>query len=1289
MEDDAPSRLRSAASYKKFHPQALACSPPTFLPDGQSAQSASAGDDFSSLGATSGDDGIALFRTSRPDVPLLVLSHSSMVGSHSRATGGIQNLAFEPTLTDSVLLAASRGNGLLIWDASGHSLSPLMGRLALDSTETSSTSSHDICSMAWKSAAAQPMIATATAAYTCLWDLRSSLGAKTSKPSLRFGSLNNTLALIQVAFSHKEECATMDSSGLVRVYDLRMTGGAKPKTLTIFPSFHFAGVGLASFRTSADDSYWMTWGLDAPKADAIVKIWSTAPTNTQTDLGETDSDTYWHMDGSADRTRSESISLLKTGTQMAQFTMPYLACARVCPAPFENSVVTVGLTKGGGSGWKAELWKLSVEDDEASENTDTFGVEKMVSFSGDRNFDFGVDNPIGPLRGAELALSQSPLPITRAQQRETGLATRDDWELLLCCMSQDGLVTTSVVAEAPSTRMTKASSQSGGPRLASRSLRYIPNERRGNSTLDAASALKSIGDFGHGRNSMDDSRHAYAHNNDAQNAPPSPDKTTNKSMDGEQSKNASTHRGEGSTMPFDMDVGFAPVIIEQAGLGPSAVVSDEAESTGVELSIQQSRVTKHVATDRVPCPRLCGATFSPGIGGLVSFDNGEIRTMWAWYKNNESRRKSSGLRSSSDTVKENSNYPRLKKDLDDMTKAAKDAQWGENSEDRLAGDSDSEGSIDDLFEDSSSEEGDMDSLAPGEQEEAEKSHDIYQTYFGSQQKPIGFPNTTAKNSTEGEVTTGMVVDDVALAAQERQRRLASFDGPTSEVLAPVVRISFDTNAKMFNGQTVELAENLLLGDWNVIAKFAKLDDASTHGTVPSSPTGAPFDIGLWSPIRGKTMVGATNIPRASTTGGISLVHSDPSIHMPSRTNQAPAPSLARDDEFVHDGEYTTRPRREESMLILRKLLPTPYQSLLSPPDSHLLPNKLESAVSPMKRSASSGAIMQTAMQAVRASLVAPPGTPAEAASGNIFNKPKVGVFTMPTQRTAAFRATSDSLLKLICIHNSNVCRDYGQNEKADTWSMIAHAAENHLHDDGNDSFSGWGSAAIGRELVASLLKYYETEGDVQMVASMICVLNTDQSSDNNSQRTVSLLSPDQNDKYDLYIQRYAELVFRWGLLTKRVELHKHLSRHLPVTDGVQLLPTSSATNHRNDEIDDNDVIPTRSGISFGGSCQRCHATITTHASNICSSCHDYAFRCIMCDNAVRGLFTVCSLCGHGGHLNHVMSWFEGQTKCPSGCGCVCVLTSSGEHASRADEPELLPVQGNKSNIVRFEPSAAW
>ncbi|KAL3102002.1 hypothetical protein niasHS_003411 [Heterodera schachtii] len=63
------------------------------------------------------------------------------------------------------------------------------------------------------------------------------------------------------------------------------------------------------------------------------------------------------------------------------------------------------------------------------------------------------------------------------------------------------------------------------------------------------------------------------------------------------------------------------------------------------------------------------------------------------------------------------------------------------------------------------------------------------------------------------------------------------------------------------------------------------------------------------------------------------------------------------------------------------------------------------------------------------------------------------------------------------------------------------------------------------------------------------------------------------------------------------------------------------------------------------------------ASPRCKSCqrlHDY--NCCICETRVRGLWTTCSGCGHGGHLEHIREWFAQWDECPvPGCGHKCAV----------------------------------
>ncbi|RNA39122.1 WD repeat-containing 24 [Brachionus plicatilis] len=69
-------------------------------------------------------------------------------------------------------------------------------------------------------------------------------------------------------------------------------------------------------------------------------------------------------------------------------------------------------------------------------------------------------------------------------------------------------------------------------------------------------------------------------------------------------------------------------------------------------------------------------------------------------------------------------------------------------------------------------------------------------------------------------------------------------------------------------------------------------------------------------------------------------------------------------------------------------------------------------------------------------------------------------------------------------------------------------------------------------------------------------------------------------------------------------------------------------------------------------CASCKITIKP-GTQICKDCKKNAFLCSYCHLPVKRLYAWCNACCHGGHLSHMMKWFEANRKCPTGCGCTC------------------------------------
>ena len=180
------------------------------------------------------------------------------------------------------------------------------------------------------------------------------------------------------------------------------------------------------------------------------------------------------------------------------------------------------------------------------------------------------------------------------------------------------------------------------------------------------------------------------------------------------------------------------------------------------------------------------------------------------------------------------------------------------------------------------------------------------------------------------------------------------------------------------------------------------------------------------------------------------------------------------------------------------------------------------------------------------------------------------------------------------MHNAKVCEELGEMPKMGTWRLVSKVVQNKRNRRGR-GFDGWGEA-LGGNLIGSLLTFYESLGDVQMLSSLVCVLR-----DNGQcRRKLFILPKDHSSRYDLYIRCYSDLLYGWGLLTKRAELVKHLTQSILL-----------------DEVNDDEGM---GGLAFDIECPQCSGN--THFG-YCRPCNDFSFRCTICDNAVRGLFTVC------------------------------------------------------------------
>ena len=368
---------------------------------------------------------------------------------------------------------------------------------------------------------------------------------------------------------------------------------------------------------------------------------------------------------------------------------------------------------------------------------------------------------------------------------------------------------------------------------------------------------------------------------------------------------------------------------------------------------------------------------------------------------------------------------------------------------------------------------------------------------------------------------------------------------------------------------------------------------------------------------------------------------------------------------VDSFDHGVRPNMEESMTFLKKLFTHQqeggggFPSLLSPPDSPLRKFLFElirlllklianffllvlNNLTKTKRSSSTGQMRH--LNAIENKIPAS-SLPHMALESNKNGGVQLGVYTLSQRRQGQEHESKNELesIRRICLHNASVCQKHKETEKENVWNLLAQTVESQMDDEGK-TFNGWGGnggGALGVDLISNLLKFYENLGDVQMLATMFCVLSGGRRN-TNIEDGPYLLPQGQDEKYDSYIRRYAELLYGWGLLSTRAEVNKHLLR-APKSSGDMSQAANSAESGRSP------------GLAVVFMCPRCGRDADFN-TNVCRNCQDFAFRCSICDNAVRGLFTVCDICNHGGHVEHMKSWFANQTECPTGCGCTCTFS---------------------------------
>lgn len=280
-----------------------------------------------------------------------------------------------------------------------------------------------------------------------------------------------------------------------------------------------------------------------------------------------------------------------------------------------------------------------------------------------------------------------------------------------------------------------------------------------------------------------------------------------------------------------------------------------------------------------------------------------------------------------------------------------------------------------------------------------------------------------------------------------------------------------------------------------------------------------------------------------------------------------------------------------------------------------------------------------------------------------------------------------------CNYNATCAARVGRKDLVQVWSLAALTASPQLSAEkqGPDTGIPWAQHPLGRLMVESIISHYLKHYDIQTVAMLCCVFggeNAEGSSgrrfafdqacnsvggspyhtvtgppdpgfnglfiealkrnrsnswsdsiddirfmDNspdprevertNHRANCKMLNPGKTSQYDEYKKKYAEILYKWKLYEQRAWV-------------LNCLSTSP---------------PKIKAVDFVAVCHYCKSDVRGVQ---CDKCKKLTLHCIVCHRAVRGELHFCVSCGHGGHVAHMMDWFQSQSECPSGCGCHCL-----------------------------------
>ena len=1166
------NRFRSLSNYSYFQPQALDCF---------TSLSCSSNDSppyYTSIGAmASTQSGIVLIpMASKPYEPLLILRHCiPHTWNHTSSPAPknyISCLKFQPSscnlVTSPTFLASasSHSPSLLIWDISGQCMNPLVGRLdapmdtSYSFTRNTYTPWEDpfITSIAW-TRSGDGILASGRDCIS-MWDLRCTHGGMSSisnRPNQRWGT--TTPSGINHSRRSFNSVVTSKQSEEHWIATLDSLGVVRFFDDRISRKDDGGGC-THSFVSHSKVGAGMEYFVSAKNKRNTFMIWGLDENqNSSVKVWQQNKDNITVVD---DNPCLEPHSL-RDFECISNIQHKSLLCARVCPVTDVDSIVTIHSED---NTWSASAWTLNDKSIEGSPfyTSNDFGADLVASFGGSNENmipqvlqDESIN--LDTLIAAELTLGVFP------DRSYADCDAHRETEILLCCLTAKGYLSTHAITEFSTLSHTVDPSVVQRPVSFPTKLDYsVPS-----SILPPSIKGEIHEHFTHEQKTttegetiepvrLDPDRHARVQ--DLQWLEDDIFLGIPGSLSSDNSMKAGFYNVEGVSLHFEYDRNSADLLTSSAGEDTGHII------TAVPNPSLSSPTIDPYKASRVPSPRLCGAVFT--LEKLAVFTNGPVMNKWSWfvtdqiYKNQSCSTRVDQL----DEFQEVKTFKYLQNDAN-MVDNNELLRCYDHKEVLIAQSPHTfwdfcrmKEAIESLHLNNVcfSEGGNViDDLSDTDASILDREKDC--TSWSSDQEDESSVDTTELSSTnvfESQLNNGSAKMAMINLSELKRSRLPRRLRPTKAATRTMSRqIDGEVNHDFVTPNVFVATRNIALCRQS--SKLAEL-----------------WQLGAWE-------------ARYSDIFETEVTSLRPSINVAS--TQTKQKENSQNNLYVESDKNLSLKRNGSMIVNLKTVISQKGNSLTSIPSDQRF----------MQKGRQLDVEESQSWQDSSHHLSLHPLTLELKPSGYIYRH---------------YQQVQD-----ICIHNAKVSRFLGYPEKDDIWKMLALIVDNVLNGE-YDNFDGWnglGGGSIGAGLISKILKLLEIQGDVQMLATIVCVFcggrNTHEKAKTASTGILrNNLLIDEDAKFDNYISLYSSILYRWGLLGLRTELNKHIAAR-------ELLPCHANTDNiiqNLNSFQDMQCIPI---------CYKCSKPADAE-TNICKDCKDFAFRCAVCMNPVRGLFLVCNAC---------------------------------------------------------------